>query len=144
MRKNDHKPQFRITVLPLVLTMCVLATITLSSCRIPGMHTPAVEQGNLISQEMVDQLKPGMTEEQVEFVLGSPVHRNTFNVNQWMYIYVREYEGERERKKLMLEFENGTLASISGDYVPSPSAEQVELNPDPSEQEKEVTDSIED
>jgi len=110
------------------------------------MHTATVEQGNLITQEMVDQLKPGMTEEQVEFVLGSPVHRNSFNINQWVYIYVREHEGERERKKLMLEFEDGTLARISGDYVPSPDAVESESNeaslvdPEPA---NDLTDSSE-
>jgi len=112
----------------LFLTIGLMGVLTLSSCRIPGMHTATVEQGNLITQEMVDQLKRGMTEEQVEFVLGSPVHRNSFNINQWVYIYVREHEGERERKKLMLEFEDGTLARISGDYVPSPDAVESESN----------------
>ncbi|MDE0092977.1 MAG: outer membrane protein assembly factor BamE [Gammaproteobacteria bacterium] len=128
MKKLTSLRYLRNSGLLLFLTIGVMGVLTLSSCRIPGMHTATVEQGNLITQEMVDQLKRGMTEEQVEFVLGSPVHRNSFNINQWVYIYVREHEGERERKKLMLEFEDGTLARISGDYVPSPDAVESESN----------------
>ncbi|MCY3627439.1 MAG: outer membrane protein assembly factor BamE [Gammaproteobacteria bacterium] len=128
MKKLTYLRYLRNSGLLLFLTIGVMGVLTLSSCRIPGMHTATVEQGNLITQEMVNQLKRGMTEEQVEFVLGSPVHRNSFNINQWVYIYVREHEGERERKKLMLEFEDGTLARISGDYVPSPDAVEAESN----------------
>lgn len=128
VKKLTNLRYLRNSGLLLCLTIGVIGVLTLSSCRIPGMHTATVEQGNLISQEMVDQLQPGMTEEQVEFVLGSPVHRNSFNINQWVYIYVREHEGERERKKLMLEFEDGTLARISGDFVPQPGAVESDPN----------------
>lgn len=103
------------TVLYCVLGMVMMALV-LTSCRIPGMRTQITEQGNLVTQAMVDELKPGMTKAQVEFVLGTPVHRNTFNVNEWTYIYTLKNDQEWQRKVLVLTFEDDRLVKMVGDY----------------------------
>ncbi|MCG8097771.1 MAG: outer membrane protein assembly factor BamE, partial [Candidatus Thiodiazotropha taylori] len=37
------------------------------------VHSPDIEQGNIITPEMVALLQPGMTQRQVRFALGSPM-----------------------------------------------------------------------
>ena len=90
------------------------------SFKIPRVHKVTVQQGNVITQEMIDRLKPGMTKEQVAFVMGEPVVRNAFNQDRWDYIYSVEVRGRfAESRRVTLHFEDGLLASFSGDYAPS-------------------------
>lgn len=83
------------------------------------VYRPDIHQGNIVSQEMVDQLKPGMTKRQVEFVMGAPLLRDPFHDNRWDYVYsnhpVRE---ERVLKKVSLTFHNDELAGLQGDLKP--------------------------
>ena len=65
-------------VIPLLL-------MGLSACelKVPRVHKVSVQQGNVITQEMIDRLKPGMTRSQVAYVMGEPVIENTFNPDRW-------------------------------------------------------------
>ncbi len=111
----------------LMLFLLVPTLVLVSSCQIVKMHRPVLQQGNLITQTMVDELKPGMTKEQVEFVLGRPVHLNTFNVDRWDYIYTMEdREGNHTRKHLSVVFKDDKLTEIGGDYKPQEHAESTE------------------
>ena len=68
--------------------------------RIPGL-TPYridIQQGNFVSQEMVAQLKPGMSKDQVRFVLGTPLLADIFHGDRWDYVYWRQAPGGRRRK----------------------------------------------
>ena len=90
------------------------------SFKMPRVHKITVQQGNVITQEMIDRLKPGMTREQVAFVMGEPVVRNTFNQDRWDYIYTIEAPGRfTDEKRVTLHFENDLLSSFTGDYAPS-------------------------
>ena len=88
--------------------------------RIPGV-TPykiEIQQGNFVSQEMVAQLKPGMTKEQVRSVLGTPLLTDIFHAERWDYVYWREQsDGTREQRKLVVHFDDGKLARVGGDVV---------------------------
>jgi outer membrane protein assembly factor BamE len=90
--------------------------------RIPGItpYRMEIQQGNFVSQEMVAQLKPGMTKEQVRFVLGTPMVTDIFHSDRWDYVYWRETsQGAREQRKLTVLFEKGELARLDGDVVSS-------------------------
>ena len=101
--------------------------LALASCgvpRIPGItpYKPEIQQGNYVSQEMVAQVKPGMTREQVRNLLGTPLLTDIFHADRWDYVYWREAEnGKRESRKLALFFADGKLSRIEGDVV-SPAA----------------------
>jgi outer membrane protein assembly factor BamE len=88
--------------------------------RIPGV-TPYridIQQGNFISQEMVAQLKPGMSKEQVRLALGTPLLTDIFHADRWDYVYWREKPGtKREQRKLTVFFEDGKLTRLDGDGV---------------------------
>jgi outer membrane protein assembly factor BamE len=90
--------------------------------RIPGItpYRMEIQQGNYVSQDMVAQLKPGMTKDQVRFILGTPMVTDLFHPDRWDYIYWREASnGRREQRKLTVLFENGQLARLNGDVVAS-------------------------
>ena len=87
---------------------------------IPRVHKITVQQGNVITQEMIDSLKPGMTRAQVAYIMGEPIVRNTFDRDRWDYIYTLEVPGILEQeKRISLHFEEDELAYFTGDYVPS-------------------------
>jgi outer membrane protein assembly factor BamE (lipoprotein component of BamABCDE complex) len=53
----------------------------------PGVHKIDIQQGNLITDEMVELLRPGLTQNQVQYVMGTPLVVDTFNPNHWDYVY---------------------------------------------------------
>ena len=98
---------------------CSISQLKLPELKIPRVYKLSVQQGNVITQEMVDRLKPGMTRNQVEFVMGKPVLGDPFNDDQWVYIYTLEVPDYfNQIFKMVLAFEDDTLATISGDYIP--------------------------
>ena len=46
-----------------------------------------IQQGNVLTQEMVAQLKPGQTREQVRYILGTPLLADIFHQQRWDYVY---------------------------------------------------------
>jgi outer membrane protein assembly factor BamE len=103
-----------------------MTALIVSGCnyvpRIPGItpYKMEIQQGNFVSQEMVSQLKPGMTKEQVRFLLGTPLVADIFHPDRWDYVYWREApDGRREQRKLTVLFEKGELARLDGDVVPA-------------------------
>lgn len=102
--------------------LLMAASCSLSRISIPRVFKITIQQGNLISQEMIDQLKPGMTRTQVAFVMGEPVARNTFNEDRWDYIYTVVVPGVySDEKRMSLYFENEVLAYFTGDFAPTES-----------------------
>jgi outer membrane protein assembly factor BamE len=105
----------------------LLAVFLLASCgvpRVPGItpYKPEIQQGNYISPDLLAQVKPGMTREQVRFVLGTPLLTDIFHADRWDYVYWREgTDGRREQRKVALFFSDGKLARMEGDIV-SPAA----------------------
>ncbi|MDI3323089.1 outer membrane protein assembly factor BamE [Pontibacterium granulatum] len=83
------------------------------------MYKIDVQQGNVVTQEMVDQLRPGMTRSQVRYVLGTPLLTDTFHANRWDYVYtLQEGKGDYGRQTLMVIFEDDKLVAVRGDYRP--------------------------
>ncbi len=75
-----------------------------------------VNQGNIIEQKDIDKLKPGMTREQVVFVLGEPLARSSFQGDRWEYVYTSVAGREvYPSKRISVLFANEQLASISGE-----------------------------
>jgi outer membrane protein assembly factor BamE len=78
-----------------------------------------IQQGNYVTQEMVSQLQPGMTKDQVRFVLGTPLLTDVFHENRWDYVYRRQRANSREvdERRLSVYFENDKLVRVEGDVV---------------------------
>ena len=69
---------------------------------------------------MIDQLKPGMTKRQIQFVMGTPLIQDSFNQNRWDYVYsLQPGGGERKQESISLFFENEKLTHFEGDFIPT-------------------------
>ena len=108
----------------------VLFVLSLSGCGswgFPGVYRINVEQGNIVTQEMVDQLKPGMTRRQVRYILGTPLIEDSFNRDRWDYIYtLRNGNTRLAETRLSVYFEGDTLTRfVSSDPPTDPEAPAV-------------------
>lgn len=91
--------------------------LSLSACGV--VYKMDIRQGNLIDQDMVDQLKPGMTKRQVELVMGTPQLASPFEQDRWDYLTsTSRRHREAEIKTLSLYFQGGNLERIEGDWQP--------------------------
>ena len=101
------------------ISLCLLCACSRSydgGFNAPLLHKIDIQQGNVVDQEMLDQLKPGMDKKQVKFIMGTPVLIDPFHNERWEYIYSFQEGGTvREQRHITLHFENDKLAYISGD-----------------------------
>lgn len=103
--------------------LLLVAFTLLGGCsfRMPnlGVYKIDIPQGNIVTQEMVDKLQPGMNKRQVRFVMGSPLILDTFEPERWDYLRSME-EGRKKRtqQRISLYFENDLLVRMEGDLAP--------------------------
>jgi outer membrane protein assembly factor BamE len=80
--------------------------ITLLSACTMQVYKLNIQQGNIVTQDMLDKLKPGMNKRQVSYIMGSPVLEDTFSTRQWDYIYRTERrENEVSTYKIRINFD---------------------------------------
>ena len=108
-------------LIPMIASLCLLSGCGISNIKIPKLYKVAIQQGNVITQDMVDKLKPGMTRRQVAFVMGEPVVQDPFDDTKWVYLYSIDVPGvfSQESRLILFFDENDLLTVISGDYAPS-------------------------
>jgi len=92
--------------------------LLLAACsvdRIPGVYRIDIQQGNVVTREKLDQLKPGMTRQQVRFVMGTPMIIDTFRQDRWDYYFsFQPGRGERISHLVTLFFDGDLLQRIEG------------------------------
>ena len=90
---------------------------------IAGVVTPykvEVVQGNVISREQVEQLKPGMSRQQVRDLLGTPLVASLFHGDRWDYVFTLKRQGlEPQQRRLTVFFKGEALERFEGDPMPS-------------------------
>ncbi|QVL50945.1 MAG: outer membrane protein assembly factor BamE [Thiocapsa sp.] len=89
---------------------------------LPFVYRMTVQQGNIITEEMVDRLELGMNKRQVQFLLGTPLLTDFFQTDRWDYTYtIRRGHDPMEIRYLTLHFQDDdSLARIEGDMRPNP------------------------
>lgn len=113
----------RSFALNLVLLCCVAMASGCSQLKFPFVYRINVQQGNIIDQKKLDQVKIGMNKRQVQFLLGSPLLVDTFNSERWDYIYsVRRGDKLLGQKRFTAFFVNDALARYEGDVGPGKNA----------------------
>ena len=94
--------------------------------RAPLIYRPTINQGNIVSQEQMNQLTPGMTKRQVRFLLGSPMLTDVFHADRWDYSYTTgKGSTPSEIKHVTVFFEDDRLVRIAGAMRPQPEGERV-------------------
>jgi outer membrane protein assembly factor BamE len=108
--------------LPLLLPLLVFVGACSSVPILPGFtpYLMEIQQGNFLDQEMVSRLKPGMTRDQVRFILGTPLVSDLFHADRWDYVFSRRPEGggRVEQRRIAVFFSDGKLTRVEGDVVP--------------------------
>jgi len=100
--------------------ICCLALVLLflQACSFPGVYKINVQQGNIVTSEMLDKLKPGMTKKQVHFVLGNPVIDNIFDSSFENYIYTyQEKGGDTETQQIKVHYEAGLFTQYESQLL---------------------------
>lgn len=123
--QQSHQPKARLMRTPLQCLLVLASALIISACSIPRLQFPGVykvdiQQGNIITQEMIDNLRPGMTKRQVIFVMGTPLVRDPFHQDRWDYIYSYQPGGGiRGQEGVTMFFENDLLTHFTGDFKPT-------------------------
>ncbi|GHC34638.1 outer membrane protein assembly factor BamE [Aidingimonas halophila] len=95
-----------------IITLSAALSLT-SGCSYFGVYKRDLPQGNLVDQEMISQLQPGMTRNQVKSIMGTPLLEAPFDASQWDYVfYLDEAYGDVEKRRLTLTFQGDRLANI--------------------------------
>jgi len=105
------------TLLIVILSVFVFLTNACSKDKIPGVYRIDIQQGNDVTQDMVNKLEAGMSKSQVAYIMGTPLLIDTFHPNRWDYIYsFHPGNGQREQRRITLFFTvEETLSHIEGD-----------------------------
>lgn len=83
-------------------------------------YRPDIQQGNFVSQEMLAQLKQGMTRDQVRFLLGTPLVADIFHADRWDYPFRLERgNGELTTSRVTVYFKDDKLARFDGGNLPT-------------------------
>ncbi|MNR78083.1 Outer membrane protein assembly factor BamE precursor [compost metagenome] len=78
-------------------------------------YRPDIQQGNFVSQEMVAQLKEGMTQDQVIFLLGTPLLTDLFHADRWDYAFrMQKGNGEITSSRVTVYFKDKLVSSFEG------------------------------
>jgi outer membrane protein assembly factor BamE len=131
MKPNAFPELFRLSGRAPLLA--VAATLALTGCAsstapfdtwVPyisqfGVYKIDINQGNYISQDMVDKLKEGQTKQQVRLVLGTPLIASVFRDNRWDYTYEFRKNGRvQTHRQFTVYFKDDLLARWEGDEMP--------------------------
>ncbi len=77
-------------------------------------------QGNVVTREQLDYLRPGMPRAQVREVLGSALLTSVFHADRWDYVFTLQRQGAQpQSRKVTVYFKNNLLERIEADEVPS-------------------------
>lgn len=119
------------TLARLLLLTSILGLGACSWFQFPGVYRLTIQQGNIVTPEMLEQLEPGMTKRQVNFVLGTPLIIDSFHQDRWDYYYsVRNAEGESASQHLVVYFDGDQMTHYQGNIAALSNPETEELHPE--------------
>jgi outer membrane protein assembly factor BamE len=114
---SSHPLRALVGVLALGLSAC--SSLDGAGSWITPYKTEVI-QGNFVSKEQVEALKPGLSRAQVREVLGTPTITSAFHANRWDYSFTLRRQGvEPQKRKLVVFFSGDVLEKFEGDPMPS-------------------------
>ena len=117
---------------------------------VPFVHKVDIQQGNVVTQQQIAQLRVGMDKKKVRFVMGTPIIQDTFHAKRWDYLYTFHKGGTdvNERRLITAVFnEEGNLTKLEGNITPAIGRLEVDVHQDtsvevPGEQKSGVIDRL--
>jgi outer membrane protein assembly factor BamE len=107
---------YRVARFGLVIGMIVAISAGCSARSFPLLYRQPIFQGNRVTVERFEQVRLGMSREQVEFILGSPSYVDPFHPERWDYYFILD-TGKKEihRHQMVFFFEEDALVKIEGE-----------------------------
>lgn len=100
----------------LLLTGLMLLLIGCGAYEMPHLRT--AQQGNLIEEEQVNQLRVGMSKARVEDIMGSPLRVATFKPERWEYVYTKKNRrASDDYERLIITFRDQRISHIQRSKV---------------------------
>jgi outer membrane protein assembly factor BamE len=107
----------RILLLISVLTLTALTTAC-STVRFPGVYRIDIPQGNFVTEDMINQLNPGMSPEQVRYVMGMPTLIDPFTPDTWFYLMrLQPGKGDVVEQQIVVHFREGIYSHHEGEVI---------------------------
>jgi outer membrane protein assembly factor BamE len=104
----------------------VFVSLALAGCAGFGVHRIDIQQGNLITQEQLAKVKPGMSRQDVKNALGTPLMQDVFHANRWDYYFTNEmstkygpFGREFQKYHVTILFDKEVVARIDGAASPT-------------------------
>jgi outer membrane protein assembly factor BamE len=105
-------------------TGCTTIETYAPTLRSFGVYKLDINQGNFLSQDMVNKLKVGQTRQQVRVALGTPLVITLFRDDRWDYVYEFTRQGRVvEHRTFTVYFVEDKVARWEGDEAPPSAAE---------------------
>lgn len=84
-------------------------------------YRPDIQQGNFVSEEMLAQLKVGMTQDQVRFIFGTALLTDPFHASRWDYAFrMAKGNGEITTSRVIVFFDkDNKVARWEGGNLPT-------------------------
>ncbi len=125
----EHRSPRRLAAAAIALAAvlasgCATVDTYLPTLRSFGIYKLDINQGNYLSQDMVDKLKVGQTKVQVRQLLGTPLLVSPFRDERWDYVYEFTRQGRVvEHRTFTVYFVADKVARWEGDEMPASVAE---------------------
>ncbi len=89
--------------------------------RLFNPYRPDMVQGNVISKDLLESIRPGMSKDQVKAILGTPLLNDIFHINRWDYVFLyrKGDSQDMQQRKVTLNFEGTKLVKIDADDLPT-------------------------
>ena len=108
---------FRAALLCLALSAC--GSTQPGSSGLLSPYRIDIPQGNYVTREMLDQVKPGMTRAQVRYALGAPLLSHTFHTDRWDYVFRYQHpSGKADVRRVAIRFRDDLVLDIQADDLP--------------------------
>lgn len=79
-----------------------------------------IQQGNVVTRERADLLKPGLQRAQVRDLLGSPLLTSVFHADRWDYVFTFRRQGQPLlERKLTVFFKGDLVDHVQADELPT-------------------------
>jgi outer membrane protein assembly factor BamE len=121
------QPNCRAFLHSATLATAVLALLMAGGCSSTdrsrsGFLEPykiSIPQGNYLNQQMLDQVREGMSREQVRLTIGSPLLTDIFHPDRWDYVFRFQYpNGDAELRRVTIQFRDERVANVKADQLP--------------------------
>lgn len=116
-------PRSRLAATLVLAALAGCSSLQPQTDRLLGVITPYridIMQGNVVTKEQAEMVKPGMSREQVRDLLGSPLLTSPFHADRWDYVFTLRRQGvEPQRRSVVAIFKDGKLERLEAPDLPS-------------------------